>query len=176
MQDDGHGVCVPACARATGGLLPTLASFGLGWPRYSSGNRPAAQTRNHQRLSGVIRNGKTFNSLPFPSIPIPRTLIFAFSQREGTLTPLHPSREPLRLGRPSEVRRSGKLLIRFRLVPFRSVSCRLRGAWDARFLPSRERRGVFAYTTYVTNVRAGAAMAQWAVVAGRRGLGRVGLR
>ena len=141
-------------------LWPRLALIGLVTHPGTAPPPKRGTTNGHGVVLRRDQERQTFNSLPFPSIPIPRTLIFAFSQREGTLTPLHPSREPLRLGRPSEVRRSGKLLIQFRLVPFRSVSCRLRGAWDARFLPSRERRGVFAYTTHVTNVRAGAAMAQ----------------
>ena len=74
----------------------------------------------------------------------------------------------------------------FNLVPFGSISFHFpsqppvpvipakagmtgTGGWDARFPPSRARRPSNAVTTYAINVRAGAAMGQWAVVMIRAG-------
>ena len=77
-----------------------------------------------------------------------------------------------------------KLLIRFHLVPFRPIACRLRRGNPHARLDSSLRwndgdrgpgcevpafagtTGYFAQTTHVDNVRVGAAMGQWAVVVG----------
>ena len=80
------------------------------------------------------------------------------SQREATVRPRWP-----RLA-SSRVARSGELLKQSHSVSFLSSA---RGR-DARFLPSRERRHAFVVTTHITTVRAVAAMAQWAFVAGWR--------
>ena len=62
---------------------------------------------------------------------------------------------------------SGQERQTFNSLPFPSISTHCLSSTrerDARFLPSRERRHGFAETTHTTNVRAGGAMAQWAVV------------
>ena len=112
--------------------LRLLVRAGPAWPCFGCG--------------GLITSGQerqTFNSLPFASISthslssvqaggtlIPSSLL----KGEGACSPLRGRRrEPLLhadgraipcMERPSGVRRSGKLLILFRFVPFRSISDR----------------------------------------------------
>ena len=68
--------------------------------------------------------------------------------------------------RSSGVHRSGKLLIQSHLVAFRLIPYRLRGGLGCEVPAFAGTTGGFAETTHVTNVRAGAAAAQWAVVVG----------
>ena len=82
-----------------------------------------------------IQEWQTFNLRSFPLIhPHPNLLPSREKGPEparGTTEepPLHPSREPPRLVRPSGVRRSGKLLIPFRFVPFCSIPIVEMGRW-----------------------------------------------
>ena len=86
--------------------------------------------------SGVARSGETFNSLPFASI----------STHSLSSMPWGFTRTLAWI--PAFAGMTGQ------------------GAGDARFPPSRERRSAFVVTTRTTNVRAGGATTQWAVVAG----------
>ena len=87
--------------------------------------------------SGVARSGETFNSLPFASI----------STHSLSSMPWGFTRTLVWI--PAFAGMTGQ------------------GAGDARFPPSRERRSAFVVTTRTTNVRAGGATTQWAVVVGR---------
>ena len=170
-----------------GPIWPCLASF---TPTVEAGNGATVAsfgpplTRRHRASwlwlrpwlasSGVARRGETFKSVAFGCISL-----HSLSSTRGRDARFPPSRERRRepllyadvgaipgVERLSGVRRSGKT---FNSVAFGCISAHSSrrpgaGIRDARFPPSRERRNDFAETTHTTNVRAGGAMAQWAVV------------